>query len=94
LLQIERVALPGHARDQRFGDVLLAADFRRPERGLRARAGLAFLPAVLRIAGLRARADFRGPAMFNSLLFQRKTATSLIGSFAAMQELACPEGVD
>jgi len=32
--------------------------------------------------------------MFNSLLFQPKTATSRIGSFAAMQELACPEGVD
>ena len=32
--------------------------------------------------------------MFNSLLFHRKTATSLIGSFAATQELTCPEGVD
>jgi hypothetical protein len=73
---------------------LLAADFRRGERGLRARAGPAFLPAVLRVAGLRARTDFRAPAIFNSLPFQRKTATSRIGSFAAVQELACPEGVD
>jgi hypothetical protein len=69
---------------------LLAADFGRGDRGLRARAGFAFLPAVLRVADLRARADFRAPAMFNSLLFQRKTAASLIGSFAPLQELACP----
>jgi hypothetical protein len=76
--------------DQRFGDVLLAADFGRAERGLPARAGFAFLPAVLRVADLRTRADFRTPTMFNSLSFQRKTAASLIGSFAALQEPACP----
>jgi hypothetical protein len=69
---------------------LLAADFGRGGRGLPARAGFAFLPAVLRVADLRARADFRAPAMFNSLLFQQKTVASLIGSFAALQEPACP----
>jgi hypothetical protein len=32
--------------------------------------------------------------MFYSMLFQPKTATKPIGSFAAMRELACPQGVD
>jgi hypothetical protein len=32
--------------------------------------------------------------MFNSMLFQPKTAAELIGSFAAMRELAGPKGVD
>jgi hypothetical protein len=32
--------------------------------------------------------------MFYSMLFQPKTATKLIGSFAAMRELTCPQGVD
>jgi hypothetical protein len=67
--------------DQRFGDVLLAADFRRAERRLRTLALPIFLRAAgLRVADVRARADFRGPAMFNSLLFQPKTARRLIGS--------------
>jgi hypothetical protein len=52
-----------------------------------------FRAAGLRVAGLLARADFRGPAMFNSLLFQPKTTTRLIGSSTAMRELASAEGV-
>jgi hypothetical protein len=75
--------------DQRFGDVLLAADFGRGDRGLPARAGFAFLPAVWRVAELRTRADFRAPAMFNSLL-QRKTAASLIGSFCPVAGTRMP----
>jgi hypothetical protein len=32
--------------------------------------------------------------MFNSMVFQPKTATKPIGSSAAMRELTCPKGVD
>jgi hypothetical protein len=81
--------------DQRFGDAFLAADFLRAELAFRTRVLPVFLRAAgLRVAVLRSGAVFRGPAMFNSMLFQPKTATRLIGSFAAMRELACPEGVD
>jgi hypothetical protein len=69
----------------------LAADFRRAELAFRTLVLPVFFRAAgLRVAVLRARAVFRGPAMFNSMLFQPKTATRLIGSFAAMRETRMP----
>jgi hypothetical protein len=78
--------------DQRFGVFPLAADSERAFRTLA--LPVFFRAAGLRVAVLRARAVFRRSAMFNSMLLQPKTATKLIGSFTAMRELRCPQGVD
>jgi hypothetical protein len=79
--------------DQRFGEVFPAADFPRAKLDFRTLA-VFFRVAGLRVGVLRARAVFRLAAIFNSMLFQPKTTTKLIRSFAAMRELTCPEGVD
>ena len=53
--------------DQRFDDALLGDDFLRDELAFRAVVLAVFLRAVLRVAGLRARAVFRRSAIFDSI---------------------------